>query len=323
MAAAAGILIGTIVSDVFFGPWPNDLVSPTQLKDYALSYTAEYRTLYLDYDSITAFHASPNRFFYGFNSPNAIMGLVSLSHGALITFNSSTGSSFVTNVSLLSQPIEYYLWPNMPNNPQASGVAPVLFTNGTYPLYAPVTVSKYPAVVSSGAEIWYNGTGNAFRPVGNMSITIYGSLVYLQRMILKGSNAPASWSTLQAKFDALDEFIQDGTGIFNSTTVQAIQTKYRVPLLLDLIAGRIANNTYRDNPGLFTSDFGELSKYAPSSTIQQVQNDYYASQKVQPPSFWDPVVSLIHDSFFQALVVGLVVAVVGGLIVARLSSRRG
>jgi hypothetical protein len=323
-AAVVGLIIVAFVGttaafSTFFPSWPPDLVSPSQLKDYATSYISEYQTLYSDYVGMIVTHNYQTKFVFGFGAPNAITGIVSLGRGALIMFNSSTSSSFVSNVSLLSSPVEYYLWPHMPQNPYASGIAPIEIENGTYVLTAPVTDTKVAMVVRPGAVLWYNGTGNALRLSGNGSAVILGSLIYPGRMILKGDNAPASWSPLQAKFDALDEFLRDGQPIFNSSTVQTIQTKYRVPLLLTLIGNREGDGSYRNNPSLFTVDFNELSKYAYASIVEQVQNDYYASQKVQTPTAWEQFYAVIENSLFIALVVGLVVAIVGGLVVARYS----
>ena len=209
----------------------------------------------------------------------------------------------------------------MPSDPYASGIAPVDIENGTYVLTAPVTDSKVATVVEPAAIIWYNGTGSALRLSGNGSVVILGSLVYPGRLILKGSNAPASWTPLQARFDALDEFLQDGGPLFNTSTIQSIQTQYRVPLLLTLMGNRIGDGSYRDNPSLYASDYNELSKYATNATLQQIQNQYLASQETQPPTLQDEVYSFVENPLFLAAVVGLIVAVIGGLIVAKFSGR--
>lgn len=304
-----------------FSYWPSGTVTPIQLKDYASAYLAEYKTLYLDNTPLVAGSTTPYRFTFGISPPNAITEIISFSHGALILFNSSTSSSFHVGGSTMNKPIEYYLWPNMPQNPQASGTGSVVIANGTYPLDAPVTDPNDLIVISPGAIVRYNGTGDAFRLSGNASIIISGTLIFTQRMILKGSNSPAAWSTLQGQFDAFDQFIADGHGIFNTTVVQQIQTKYRVPLLLTLIGNRIADGSYRNNPSLFTVDYNELSNYATNSTLQQVQNDYYANQKVVPPSLSSDVTALISNPLFVG-VVSAVVGVIVGSVVTTILGRR-
>ena len=317
-----GLLAGTIVYSAAYPQWPPGLVTPDQLKVYATSYISEYQTLFSSYTGMIFSHGYQNHFIFGFGAPNAITGVVSLTRGALIMFNESAGSSFAANTSLLSTPAEYYLWPRMPSNPYASGIAPIIIENGTYVLTAPVTDSKVATVVEPAALIWYNGTGSALRLSGNGSVVILGSLVYPGRLILKGSNTPASWSPLQARFDALDEFLRDGGPIFNASTVRTIQTNYRVPLLLTLIGNREGDGSYRSNPGLFTTDFNELSKYASPTILQQVQTDYYNSQKVQPASWEDQAKAIVENPLFIAIVVSLPVGILTGIIVARYTNRR-
>jgi len=286
-----------------------------------MSYETEYRTLYQDYIGLVITHTGPNRFLMGISAPNAIEGEISFARGALITFNASSSVSFTANISLSTSPVEYHLWPQMPQNPYVSVIKPIVLGNGTFVLTAPVTDDKVATVVPAGATIWYNGTGSALRLSGAGSVVIYGSLIYPQRLILKGSNAPSSWSTLQAKFDALDEFIQDGQGIFNTSEVQEIQTSIRVPLLLELIGGRIADGTYSGNPSLFTADFNELSKYATPTTTQQILSDYYNSQKVQPAPPYAPLTDVVYNPFFLNAVVPFLVAVFSFLLGRRYGRR--
>lgn len=323
MIVAFVLLLGLVSYDALFPQWPSGLVSPDDMKNYATSYISEYQTLFSAYNGIIFSHNYQNHFIFGFGAPNAITSVVSLERGAMITFNSSSSSSFEAESSLVDTPVEYQLWPQMPSNPYESGIKPVVIENGTYVLTAPVTDQVVAAVVEPGAILWYNGTGNALRLSGNGSVVILGSLIYPGKMILKGSNAPASWSTLQARFDALDEFLQDGKPIFNTSTVQSIQSLYRVPLLLTLMGNRIADGSYHNNPNLFTSDFAELSKYATNATLQQIQNSYLSSQEVQPSTSWTPFFTAIENPAFLAIVASPILAVVVGLVLAKITGKWG
>ncbi|MCL5066993.1 MAG: hypothetical protein M1368_01400 [Thaumarchaeota archaeon] len=189
----------------------------------------------------------------------------------------------------------------MPSSYIQSLLKVVSITNGNYYFGQPINNSVTMLVVDPGAVLWYSGQQSGLRMSGNGSIVVYGSVIYKDRMILKGSNSPSDWSQFQGQFDALDEFVWECKGVLNSSQITTIQSRYEVPLLLEQIGNRMARGDYRNNPNLFANDYNQLSALADNATRQQVLNDYYNSQKVTSPTFFSEIARTATSPWFIAI----------------------
>jgi len=242
--------------------------------------------------------------------PNKIEGIISRTHGAAVFFDYSEIKTTEITIIEISEPIEYYIWPQMPKN--TSGLKWIWVKAGDYHLDSPIIYDYGLIYLEPGANLRYTGTGEGIRITGYGAIRIFGSVIYEDRMILKGTNSKEDWSKIQARFDALSDFIWDCQGSLDATKIEELNENYKFFLLLDRIAFRIKNGNYRDNPSLFRADYGELEKAGASNeTLSEVLNDYLEMQENPPPTplehFWNTY--MVH--LVPPIIVGLVVLIIG------------
>lgn len=205
----------------------------------------------------------------------------------------------------------------MPKNTKDLPVVRILKAPTYYHLDTQVTYSYGLFYVDPGANLRYTGEGRAFNISGSGAIVIFGSLIEEDRMILKGSNSKEDWSKLQARFDALSEFVWDSKDILNETIIETLEARYKLVLLLDKIDSRIESGRYRDNPALFTADFEELKDVgAPNETLSKILNDYIDMQENPPPQWYESLWSIFLE-YVEEIIVGVIILIIGAIIVKK------
>lgn len=315
----SAIMIALVLSLLFIPPlFKNDsLVSTSDLRDYIEEYLSQYLTIVNENQPFDGISSNLTFFWY---TPNEIEGVISNSHGAVVFFNYSEGITQSITVKEFSKPIEYYIYPQMSAN--ISGLPSVRMLKGVYTLDSQVNIPYGLLYADPEAVLRYTGQGHAFNISENGAILIFGTLIEGDRMILKGSNNKEDWSTLQACFDALDQFVWDCRGL-NTTKIESIEKKYEMTFLLERISSRMETGRYRDDPSLFTQDFEKLKESgAPNETLSAVLLQYYENQKT-PPSWLESVWNFFVQTIVgQLLIVTIFGTVIATLIVKRLTNRR-
>jgi hypothetical protein len=306
---ATTIIVASILLLLFVPPlFKNDpIVSNDDLRDYIEEYLSQYLKIV---NENQPFDGIPNNLTFFWHTPNKIEGVVSRSHGAVVFFNYSEGNTRSITVKEFSKPIEYYIYPQMSAN--ISELPSVQVLKGVYTVDSQINVPYGLLYADPEAILRYTGQGHAFNISENGAILIFGSLIEEDRMILKGSNNKEDWSRLQARFDALDEFVWDCRSL-NATKIESIEKQYKMTFVLERISSRMETGKYREDPSLFTKDFEELKENgAPNETLSAILLQYYENQK--NPSSW---LESLRDFFIQTIVGQLlIVTILGGVVVA-------
>lgn len=287
-------------------------VSNGELKEYVEEYFDEYRRLVEDNMAIVG---SPNLTFY-WNSPNEVEGIISQSHGAAITFSHREEDIFVISIKTINEPIEYYFWPDMAKTTENLPIVRVLKADEYYELDSKINIPYGLLYVDPGANLRYTGEGRSFNISQDGAVTIFGSLIEEDRMILKGSNNKEDWSKVQARFDALSEFTWDCRDILNQSTIEDIEARYKLSLLLTRINSRIESGRYQETPSLFDTDYEELKEIgAPNETLTKVLNDYYDMQKKSSPKLPEQIISSFWNNVVLVIIVGVATMLIGSFII--------
>jgi len=290
----------------------SEVVSSQEFETYIEEYLSEYTALVNENYALLTFPQSYlSNFTFFLHPPNEIEVIISRTHGAVVFFNTSTRKETKITMKETSEPIEYYVWPQMPKN--TSHLPWVLVKAGHYHLDSPVIYDYGLFYLEPGVIMRYTGEGEGLRISGDGAITIFGSVIYEDRMVLKGTNSKEDWSKIQARFDALADFAWDCRGALNETKIEEINSRHKFFLLLDKIAFRMESNRYRDDPDLFRVDYEELEKVCPSNaTLSEVLNDYFEMQKTPQPTqlerFWNTYMIPIITTIIGGLIVGVITA---------------
>ena len=288
----------------------SERVSRKELKDYVEEYLSEYRQLIDKNMNLMIFQSDLSNFTFYWHYPNKIEGVISRTHGAGVFFNYSETEIVEIVIKEISEPIEYYLWPEMIKNTTDLPIIRIAEAATYYHLTDQVHNDCALLYVDPGANLRYTGQGKAFNISGSGAIVVFGSLIHEDRMILKGTNSKEVWSKLQARFDALDEFVWDCQGILNDTQIKSIEAEYKLTLLIDKIVSRIESGDYRDNPSLFTEDYKELKAVGASNeTLSKILNDYIVMQKMTPSTLIEQI-----SDFCNTYLVPIITAIIAGTI---------
>jgi len=301
----------------------SSVVSHEGLRSYFEEYLAEYSKLVeengplLDQGIVEGYSESgSHNLTFHWQRPYQIEGVISETHGAMLSFNHSNSMAFT--ISDFSLPIEYYVWPAMVADPSGLPSIRVLKASTYYHLDSYVSADGVLTYVDPGANLMYTGPGYAFRFSKGGLLIIFGSLTEKSGLILKGSNLKEDWSRLQADFDSLSRFLWDCGEILNETTIKSIDTKYRLPLQLEKMSARLKNGAYADNPNLFMEDYEELKTVCTSeTTLSKVLGDYYEMQGTASPTMVEKILDILNSP----IVTAIVAAAVGGIIGAYLERR--
>lgn len=336
-------LLVVILSPFFFKK--DKRVSRKELKTYMKEYVSEY--VLLAEENFDLLRTTAQGDLSKFKYPLEGRGVISRTHGVAVFFNyqealfgevtvkgyelEGNASEYyvwhgmgdlplVVEIKVISERIEYYIWPEMVKDTPDLPVLRVMRASGPITLTNPVNFSDGLIYVDPGASLRYTGEGNVYNFSGNGSIIIFGSLIYARaqgRMILKGTNNEEDWSKMQARFDALSEFIWDCEGILNASTIENIVAKYRLPLLLDRINSRMESGSYRDNPSLFTEDYEELKKVGvPDETLSKILNDY-TNMLENPPREWYESLWAICSENMVKIIIGVTTTIIAAVIVKK------
>jgi len=316
---ASAIIIASVLLLLFVPPlFKNDsIVSTGDLRDYIEEYLSQYLKIV---NENQPFDGISNNLTFFWHTPNEIEGVVSRSHGAVVFFNYSEGKTRSITVKEFSKPIEYYIYPQMSAN--ISELPSVRVLKGVYTLDSQINVPYGLLYADPEAILRYTGQGHAFNISESGAILIFGSLIEEDRMILKGSNNRDDWSRLQARFDALDEFVWDCQGL-NASKIESIERQYKMTFVLERISSRMETGRYRDDPNLFTKDFEELKENgAPNETLSAILLQYYENQKT-PPSWLDSVWNFLAQTIEGRTILGIIIAtVVAALIINKLTKSK-
>jgi hypothetical protein len=317
------VLVGALLF-VLFNPAGNDTVSQAGIRDYAKEYFNEYKYLYDDPSSpLRGLNITHFGNFTFFAYPNfGIDAVISTTHGAALFFDSSKNPG-ETSVKMATDPIEYYLWSQMPRN--TSGFPTVLIEPGEYPLDGVVTVDHGLLYVGPGANVRCVYKDRPFNVTGWGAVQIFGTYIVEHSLVLKGSNGVEDWSKTQADIDALKEFMWDCKSAgMSGTELQTIETRYKPSMLINRIASRMKSGVYKNDVALFSSDYGELEKAANGTmndTLSKILSDYYTAQQETPPSLLEQVRSLIAQKI-DALIMGALIALIAVFIDNRLKTTK-
>lgn len=309
------IVVISLLSLLFVVPLfkASSVVSTNELRDYIEEYLSQYIKIVNENQPLDGIS---NNLTFFWHTPNEIEGIISQTHGAVVLFNYSEKNTRSITVKEFSLSIEYYIYPQMSAN--ISQLSPsVRILKGVYSLDSQINIPHGLLYADPEAILRYTGQGHAFNISEKGAILIFGSLIEEDRMILKGSNNKEDWSRLQARFDALDEFVWDCQGL-NATKIGNIEKQYKMTFLLERISSRMETDKYKDDPSLFTKDFEELKENgAPNETLSAMLLQYYESQKT-PLSWLESV-----WKFFVETIVGqlIIVTIIGGTVVAFITKR--
>jgi len=306
------ILIVVLFGILFIPPFltKSPVVSDDELETYIDELLSEYRRFVDDNYGLLAFNIS--NFGFYFRPPNEIEGTISKTHGAAVFFHSSNREKTRITIEEILEPIEYHVWPDMPKN--TSGLEWVLVKAGDYHLDSPVIYDYGLLYLEPGVNMRYTGEGEGLRISDYGAVTVFGTLIYEDRMILKGTNNHEDWSKIQARFDALSEFLWDCRNVLDEKEIEELNVEYTLFFLLDRIALRMRTGRYRDNPTLFREDYNELERVCSSNaTLSEVLNNYLEMQENPPPTLIEQIWDFIYPEIVATVVGGIILAIVFGI----------
>lgn len=194
-----------------------NVVSEKELEDYAKRYLEKYHNLCDTYkDNL----GDLNQFKLYSNYPYYVKGIISEKHGAAIFFYPSENETI--EVETIPERIEFYLWPVMKEYssdtfwereyPQDGDFesyeisANLQIGDGETPTYAYSGENTLAVFLDAGYPTYDRYYHIRVMPLGRLRID--GTLIYENRMILKGANDVDAWATDVASIDATNEFLR-------------------------------------------------------------------------------------------------------------------
>lgn len=229
VVAISLLVIGAVLHvAIFVASTRNEgMVSTNDLKVYAKKYLQEYKSLFDSYanelGNLSAFE------FYS-NYPYRVEGVISTVHGCAIFFYPSSNENI--EIKTIDERIEFYLWPQMKAWWDNADTYFVIEQNTFVTFNA--SVWPDPIVVSPGGHI-----------------EICGTLVYQNRMVLKGSNQKKSWFPESALLDATYDFLWIARGeALSEAHLKQIEGYSLLVTKATEIERKLSNGTYGDNSRL-------------------------------------------------------------------------
>jgi len=289
-----------------------EIVAAKELENYISEYLSTYRNIVAENIGLVGYNLS--RFHFYLHYPKEIEGIISHSRGAAVFFNFSETETLI-RIKEFSDSIEYYFWPEMARDLSKLEIVKIERAPTPYDLDSTINIlAGVLLLVEPKATLIYTGEGNSFNISDKGALVIFGSLIHENKIILKGSNSKDDWSQTQAGLDATSQFIWDCRGILNTTLLEDIEAKNKVPLLLNKIGVRMTSSKYKTNQDLFYEDYEELKKfYASNETLQQVLNDFYDLQKEVDITTPRLIFNVILQ-YLPIIIAGILGTVVGGVI---------
>jgi hypothetical protein len=172
-------------------------------------------------------------------------------------------------------------------------------------------------IVSEGASLYYAGEDESpFKIEGPGAVMIFGELYSKSGLIMKGTNTKRAWSTYQAGLDALKHFFWDCGDRLNETIKKQIETKHKMPLLLEKVNENLNNKYYKDHPEDFYSDLHELEKLGLSEEMKTLLWSKY-SELTKEPTLWDKLLDSILSNL-PSFILGVLSTVIATIILKHL-----
>jgi len=268
--------------------------SQEDFKKYIETYLFKYQQLVennIPPESVSEFE------FYQ-NYPYEVKGIFSTTHGAALFFNHSSISKITIDV--IDDRIEFYMWPQMKKWWNNASTYLVMKENELV-IFAE-ELGENPINVTQGARL-----------------EIYGTLIYENKMILKGCNDKKCWSEESAKIDALTDFLRVARqNILDEAEAKQVEGRTMLVLLAEKIAEREIAGYYRGNAELLAKDYKEYFDLAKEFDIEteiadNVLENVLEEYMVPPKSPW------YHTWFIDSIIIPLIITIIGGWALLKLS----
>ena len=133
----------------------------------------------------TDFPTDVNNFTFGWRNFDADV-VISTTHGAALFFSPSEQGAPRTTVKEISDPIEYYLWPQMLRN--VSGLPVIGIKPGEYLFDGVVTVHGVLIYAEPGANMRCVIKDRPLNVTSDGAVVIFGTYILEHSIFLKGSN---------------------------------------------------------------------------------------------------------------------------------------
>lgn len=269
----------------------DNLVTQKEIHNYVERYLREYKVLVEAYGSALG-NLSAFTFCLGY--PYKVTGVISRSHGAAIFFEPALSEEIL--VRTINERIEFYLWPVMKEysaedfwelpHGQSNGFGSYVFYanlqigDGVTPTYAYDGGRNILAILADSYTI-------QVKPLGRLRID--GTLIYENRMILKGSNEADRWAPETALLDSTLEFLRIARKLaLDEAKQKEIECYTLLYAKAEQIQRKLATGAYGDpfNWRLWTIDEDEFWKIAEecgisSETAAKIRKEVLEKYKTQ------------------------------------------
>lgn len=257
------------------------------MENYIKRYLEEYESL-----GHTWGNASEFEFLKGY--PYHALGVISEVHGAAAFFTPDPSQQ---EIEIITHPerIEFYLFPQMK-----------AWWNNSTTFFR---IEEYETVIFD-ASVWPEPI--KISPGGHFEI--YGTLIYENRMILKGSNDERLWLPEVAMMDATNDFLRTAKNIvLTEAEVKEVQGIALLRAKYEEIGRNEKDGVYAGNPWLRAKheeefwDLAEEYEIRPNTAnlIKSQALLIYKEQPIYQPNMSSIVDSLIGSSIFTSILLSL------------------
>jgi len=291
-------------------------VDGKDLEKYVEYYLGKYREVVEE--NLNLVHDVKHVFFKYNNSPKAVYGIISKTHGAAVVLKYDETEKAYWNVVVIDMPVEYYFWSNMSKDLKNLRVIKVVGSDSPYVLDSQIIIRNFGLLlVSEGASFYYVGEEESpFKIEGPGAVVIFGELVSRSGLIMKGSNTKQAWSEYQAGLDALKHFFWDCGDRLNETIKKQIEVKHKMPLLLERMNENLNSKYYLEHPEEFYDDLGELEKLGLSKEMKTLLWSKY-SELTKEPTLWEKILDTILSNLLS-FAMGVLTTVIATMILKHL-----
>ena len=294
----------------------NGIMSEKELENYVEAYLKKYKEVVED--NLHLVHDIENVFFKYNNNPRVVYGVISKDHGAAVVLKYEATEKVFWNIKVIDKPLEFYFWPNMSSDLNNLKIVKIASSDSPYVLNSQISIKNLALLlVSEGASLYYAGEDESpFKIEGPGAVMIFGEVYSKSGLIMKGDNTKRAWSTYQAGLDALKHFVWECGDRLNDTVKKQIETKHKMPLLLEKVNENLNNKYYKDHHEDFYSDLHELEKLGLSEEMKaSIWSKYF--ELTEEPSLWDKFLgSVLSD--LRSFMLGVLVTVIATIILRHL-----
>ena len=291
-------------------------VNDKELENYVEAYLKKYKEVVED--NLHLVHDIEHVFFKYNNNPKVVYGIISKNRGTAIVLKYDATEKVCWDIKVIDRPIEYYFWPNMSSDSSNLKIVKIASSDSPYVLDSQISIKNFALLlVSEGASLYYAGEDESpFKIEGPGAVMIFGELYSKSGLIMKGTNTKRAWSTYQAGLDALKHFFWDCGDRLNETIKKQIETKHKMPLLLEKVNENLNNKYYKDHPEDFYSDLHELEKLGLSEEMKTLLWSKY-SELTKEPTLWDKLLDSILSNL-PSFILGVLATVIATIILKHL-----